>query len=55
VGAEIPVFCIGGIKRSNVDNVITAGASRVVIVSDLLTASSIESATKEAKSMLEGI
>lgn len=52
VGVEIPVFCIGGITRANIDEVIQAGASRVVIVSDLLTASSIESATSEAKSKL---
>jgi len=52
VGSEIPVFCIGGITRSNIETVIEAGASRVVIVSDLLTAASIESATSEAKSML---
>lgn len=52
VGAEIPVFCIGGITRSNIETVVNAGARRVVIVSDLLTAASIESATSEAKSSL---
>ncbi len=52
IGSEIPVFCIGGITRANIKTVIQAGASRLVIVSDLLTADSIESATSEAKSML---
>lgn len=33
-----PVFCIGGIKASNLPAVIAAGARRVVIVSDLLLA-----------------
>lgn len=34
--ATIPVFCIGGIKLSNLAHVTAAGALRVVIVSDLL-------------------
>ena len=52
VGAEIPVFCIGGIKRGNIKTVIQAGARRVVIVSDLLTDSSVEAATKEVKTII---
>jgi thiamine-phosphate pyrophosphorylase len=35
---SIPVFCIGGIKLSNLPAVLNAGARRVVIVSDLLQA-----------------
>jgi thiamine-phosphate pyrophosphorylase len=38
VGSRIPAFCIGGIKRSNLTEVLAAGARRVVIVSNLLTA-----------------
>lgn len=34
----IPIFCIGGIKLSNLDAVLAAGARRVVIVSELLQA-----------------
>ncbi|MCX7712901.1 MAG: thiamine phosphate synthase [Chthoniobacterales bacterium] len=34
--AEIPLFCIGGIRLDNLDDVILAGATRVVIVSALL-------------------
>jgi thiamine-phosphate pyrophosphorylase len=35
---RIPIFCIGGIKESNLRQVTEAGAERVCIVSDLLTA-----------------
>jgi thiamine-phosphate pyrophosphorylase len=52
VGSRIPVFCIGGIKRSNLPEVIAAGARNVVIVSDLLTASEVEIATLGAKRAL---
>ena len=47
VGSNIPAFCIGGIKRDNLDEVLTAGAKRVVIVSDLLTAEDTQAATAE--------
>jgi thiamine-phosphate pyrophosphorylase len=49
VGSKIPAFCIGGIKRSNLPEVLAAGARRVVIVSDLLTAENACSATREAR------
>lgn len=52
VGSAIPVFCIGGIKRDNLPQVMTAGAKRVVIVSDLLTAPDVELATREARALL---
>jgi len=35
---RIPIFCIGGIKEANLRKVTDAGAERVCIVSDLLTA-----------------
>ncbi len=47
VGSKIPAFCIGGIKRTNLPQVLAAGARRVVIVSDLLTAENPRSATQE--------
>lgn len=47
VGSKIPAFCIGGIKRSNLDEVLAAGARRVVIVSDLLTAEDPVAATTQ--------
>jgi thiamine-phosphate pyrophosphorylase len=40
VGSKIPVFCIGGIKPVNLDEVIAAGARRCVVVSHLLQADS---------------
>ena len=45
VGSQIPAFCIGGIKRANLPQVLAAGARRVVIVSDLLTAPDVQAAT----------
>jgi thiamine-phosphate pyrophosphorylase len=52
VGSHIPAFCIGGIKRSNLPEVLAAGARRVVIVSDLLTAGDVKAATIEAVAAL---
>jgi thiamine-phosphate pyrophosphorylase len=52
VGSKIPVFCIGGITRKNIETVLQAGAKRVVIVSDLLKAESIEEATAAAKNII---
>ncbi len=52
VGKYLPAFCIGGIKRANLPQVLQAGARRVVIVSDLLTAENIEAATREAVNQL---
>ena len=37
----IPIFCIGGIKRENLPEVIAAGAIRVVMVSGLLQADDV--------------
>ena len=52
VGVKIPAFCIGGIKRANLPQVLESGARRVVIVSDLLTAEDVESATREAREII---
>jgi thiamine-phosphate pyrophosphorylase len=52
VGKHIPAFCIGGIRRDNLPQVLAAGARRVVIVSDLLTAHNVQAATAEAKAAL---
>ncbi|MBB5352538.1 thiamine-phosphate pyrophosphorylase [Haloferula luteola] len=49
MGSQLPVFCIGGIQRRNLAEVLAAGARRMVIVSDLLTASSIVQATRSVK------
>lgn len=52
VGVTIPAFCIGGVKRANLPEVIAAGARRVVIVSDLLTAPDVAQAAREARALL---
>ncbi len=48
----IPVFCIGGIKRDNLDKVLDAGARRVVIVSGILQAADIASYCRDVKAQL---
>ena len=45
---QIPIFCIGGIKLDNLDAVLEAGATRVVIVSGLLQAPDVAAATRAA-------
>ncbi len=49
---RIPIFCIGGIKLSNLPRVLAAGAKRVVIVSGLLQSSDIAAATRAARNLL---
>jgi thiamine-phosphate pyrophosphorylase len=49
---DFPVFCIGGIKLSNLPQVLSAGARRVVIVSDLLLAQEPTSHTAACKGLL---
>jgi thiamine-phosphate pyrophosphorylase len=46
---QIPIFCIGGIKLENLDQVLAAGARRVVIVSGILQALDIAGYCREAK------
>jgi thiamine-phosphate pyrophosphorylase len=52
VGSVIPAFCIGGIKPENLGEVLGAGARRCVIVSHLLTAPDISTATAAVKSTM---
>lgn len=54
VGSRIPAFCIGGIHRTNLADVLAAGARRVVMVSDLLTAPDVTAAVREARAALDG-
>ena len=49
----LPIFCIGGIKLENLAMVLSAGASRVVIVSGLLQSGDIATATRAAKQLLD--
>lgn len=50
---RLPIFCIGGIKLSNLSTVLAAGAKRVVIVSGLLQSSDIAGATRAARDLLD--
>jgi thiamine-phosphate pyrophosphorylase len=52
VDLALPIFCIGGIKLGNLEQVVAAGARRVVIVSGLLNANDIGQYAREAKSIL---
>lgn len=49
---RIPIFCIGGIKRANLEAVLAAGARRVVIVSEMLGAADIAGYAREVKAAL---
>ena len=49
---SIPIFCIGGIKLENLDEVLAAGARRVVIVSGILQAADITGYCLEVKTRL---
>jgi len=48
----LPIYCIGGIKRENLDAVLAAGARRVVIVSGILQAPDISAYCREIKERL---
>jgi thiamine-phosphate pyrophosphorylase len=49
---QTPVFCIGGIKRENLEAVLAAGARRVVIVSGILQAADIAGYCREVRAEL---
>ncbi len=49
---EVPVFCIGGIKRENLAEVMAAGARRVVIVSGLLQAEDVAGMVVSCRNLL---
>ncbi len=49
---NLPIFCIGGIKRENLDAVLDAGARRVVIVSGILQAADIVGYCRDVKQRL---
>jgi thiamine-phosphate pyrophosphorylase len=49
---SIPIFCIGGVKLENLEQVVAAGARRVVIVSGILQAGDRAEYIREIKQML---
>ena len=50
---ETPLFCIGGINRRNAHDVKTAGALRVVAVSDVLCAADTAEAVRDLRQVFE--
>jgi thiamine-phosphate pyrophosphorylase len=52
VDITMPIFCIGGIKIDNLDQLIVAGAQRVAIVSGLLQATDVVAYARNAKRLL---
>jgi thiamine-phosphate pyrophosphorylase len=50
---KVPIFCIGGIKLENLEQVIAAGARRVVIVSGLLCAKDVVAYARACKGLLD--
>lgn len=49
---NLPIFCIGGIKNENLNEVTDAGAKRAVIVSGILQAPDIAAYVRESKALL---
>jgi thiamine-phosphate pyrophosphorylase len=52
---SLPIFCIGGIKRENLPEVLAAGAQRVVIVSGILLAEDPEAYSRDCSRMLSSV
>lgn len=52
---RVPIFCIGGITRENLQRVLDAGARRVVIVSAILRAPDIAAYCRDVKARLAEI
>lgn len=51
---ELPIFCIGGVKKENLPEILAAGARRVVIVSGILQAPDVPGYIREVKAALLG-
>ena len=49
---DLPIFCIGGIKKENLPDLVAAGAKRAVIVSGILQAPDIAAYVRSARTLL---
>jgi thiamine-phosphate pyrophosphorylase len=49
---KLPVYCIGGVKVTNLPDILGAGCKRVCIVSELLLAGDVAKRTAEVRSIL---
>ncbi len=54
VGADLPVFCIGGVNSARLDEVMAAGAKRVVVVSAFLLAKDVRAQVRALRERLVG-
>ena len=54
LASPLPFFCIGGITRRNLHQVTAAGAQRIVVVSDVLSAADTAQAVQEVRAKLFG-
>jgi thiamine-phosphate pyrophosphorylase len=49
---SLPVFCIGGVNEERLDEILAAGARRVVVVSAFLQAPDVEAAVRRVRQRL---
>ena len=49
---QVPIFCIGGVNASRLDEILQAGANRVVVVSAFLLAQDVRREVSELKARL---
>jgi thiamine-phosphate pyrophosphorylase len=49
---QVPIFCIGGVNATRLDEIIAAGARRVVVVSAFLQAPNVAEAVRTLKARL---
>jgi thiamine-phosphate pyrophosphorylase len=49
---DLPIFCIGGVKKEMLPALVAAGAKRVVIVSGILQAADIAAYVRSARALL---
>jgi thiamine-phosphate pyrophosphorylase len=49
---QVPIFCIGGVNAPRLEEILAAGARRVVVVSAFLQAADVAAAVREVKARL---
>ncbi len=49
---NLPIYCIGGVNAARLDEILTAGAQRIVVVSAFLTAPDIAAEVQQLKTRL---
>jgi len=49
---QLPIYCIGGVNPARMDEVLAAGAQRVVVVSAFLQAANVQTTVRELKERL---